>query len=256
MVQVLLLGGHGKIALHMTRILASHSHKITSIIRNPDHAKEIQDLYPQNPSLINPVVTSIEETDLEGAKDLMKGVDWVIWSAGAGGKGAPERTKLVDEVAAKRFITAALASPSVKKFLMVSASISRQSPASYWDDADRTTYERGWKALAAYCEAKLAADEFLYDESRKAIESGARKEKWVDINLRPGTLSDEPGTGKVDLGRSKVAGKISREDVAGVAVELLEKEDGGALWIDLLEGSESIGAAVDRVVAGRITSRE
>ncbi|KAF5361370.1 hypothetical protein D9757_011358 [Collybiopsis confluens] len=225
-------------------------------LANVEHVEE-KDLYPQNPSLIKPVVASIEETDVEGAKELMKDIDWVVWSAGAGGKGGVERTKAVDEDAAKRFITAAISSPSVKKFLMVSASISRRSPASYWDDADQNTFDKGWKAIGDYCAAKLAADEFLFDESRKAVESGERKGKgWVDICLRPGTLSDVPATGKVDLGKSKVAGSIPREDVAAVGVELLEKENGGGLWVDLIAGEESIAAAVDRVVAGRITSRE
>ncbi|KAF9063831.1 hypothetical protein BDP27DRAFT_1384857 [Rhodocollybia butyracea] len=244
MVQVLLLGGHGKVALRMTRLLATHNHKITSIIRNPDHAQEIRDQYPENPSSINLVVSSIEDTDEEGAKKLMDGIDWVVWSAGAGGKGGPERTKAVDEIAAKRFIKASLDAPSVKKFLMVSASSSRRAPASYWEEDDKATFKRAWEMIGVYCEAKTVADEYLYEESRKSTKSG-----WVDICLRPGALSDSSATGKVDLGRAKLAGNITRQDVAAVAVELLEKENGGGLWIDLIGGSEPIAAAVDRVVS-------
>jgi len=235
----------------MTKILAAHSHKITSIIRNPDHSNDIRATYPDDPSLINPVVASIEETDEEGAKNLMKNIDWVVWSAGAGGKGGPERTKAVDEIAAKRFIKAAISAPSVKKFLMVSASTSRRTPASYWDDNDKAAFKRTWETIGVYSEAKTAADEYLYDESRKA-----EKSHWVDICLRPGALSDNPATGKVDLGRAKASGSIPREDVAAVAVELLEKEDGGGLWIDLIGGEEDIASAVDKVVSQRITSRE
>ncbi|KAE9385328.1 NAD dependent epimerase/dehydratase [Gymnopus androsaceus JB14] len=253
MVQVLILGGHGKVALHMTKILAAHSHKVTSIIRNPDHSKEIRDLHPEDSSLINPVVASIEETDEEGAVNLMKDIDWVVWSAGAGGKGGPERTKAVDEIAAKRFIKAAITAPSVKKFLMVSASSSRRAPASYWNDQDKAVFKKAWEAIGVYCEAKTVADEYLYTESRKC-QSG--KSDWVDICLRPGALSDSPGTGKVDLGRAKLAGSVPREDVAAVAVDLLEKENGGGLWIDLIGGEEPIATAVDRVVSQRITSRE
>ncbi|KAF9064982.1 hypothetical protein BDP27DRAFT_1298592 [Rhodocollybia butyracea] len=251
MVQVLLLGGHGKVALHMTKLLAARNHKITSIIRNSDHAQDIRNQYPENPELINPVVSSIEDADEEGAKKLMDGIDWVVWSAGAGGKGGPERTKAVDEIAAKRFIKASLAAPSVKKFLMVSASSSRRSPASYWDEDDKAALKRTWEMMGVYCEAKTAADEYLYDESRKSTKS-----EWVDICLRPGGLSDSPGTGKVNLGKVKLTGNITRQDVAAVAVELLEKENGGGLWIDLIGGSESIAAAVDKVVSERITSKE
>ncbi|GAW07917.1 nad dependent epimerase dehydratase family protein [Lentinula edodes] len=154
----------------------------------------------------------------------MKGVEWVIWSAGAGGKGGPERTKAVDEIAAKRFIKAALLAPSVTKFLM-----------------------KTWDSIGVYSEAKTVA----YDESRKSS-----KPIWVDICLRPGSLSDSHGTGKVDLGKAKLVGSVPREDVAAVAVELLEKETGGGLWVDLIGGSEPISSAVERVVSQRITSRE
>ncbi|KAJ3787210.1 hypothetical protein GGU11DRAFT_746627 [Lentinula aff. detonsa] len=251
MVRVLVLGGHGKVALQMTKILAAHNHKVTSVIRNPDHTKDIIDQYPENPSLIHPVMASIEETDEEGAKKLMEGIQWVVWSAGAGGKGGPERTKAVDEIAAKRFIKAALLAPSVTKFLMVSASSSRRSPASYWTESDIGTFKKTWESIGVYSEAKTVADEYLYDESRKSP-----KLNWVDICLRPGSLSDKPGTGKVDLGKAKLGGSVPREDVAAVAVELLEKENGGGLWVDLIGGSEPIGQAVERVVSQRITSRE
>ncbi|KAL0575586.1 hypothetical protein V5O48_006402 [Marasmius crinis-equi] len=257
MARILLLGGHGKVALHMTRILASRNHTVTSIIRNPDHAEEIQALAPDSSKkhLINPVVASIEEADDETAKKLMENIDWVIWSAGAGGKGGDERTKAVDEVAAKRFIAAAIAAPSPTKFLMVSMVASRRSPASYWSQKDIEAYEATWKAIPAYSEAKTVADEFFWTESRKV------QKKWQDICLRPGTLSDDPATGKVDLGRSKAYGKISREDVAAVAVELLEQSDDASknaagLWIDLVGGDEPTAKAAERVLKEKVTARD
>ncbi|KAJ8092850.1 hypothetical protein PM082_023483 [Marasmius tenuissimus] len=261
MARILLLGGHGKIALQMTKILASRNHTVTSIIRNPDHAEEIRALAPDSSKrdLIKPVVASIEEADDEVAKKLMENIDWVIWSAGAGGKGGKERTKAVDEVAAKRFIAAAMAAPSPTKFLMVSANCSRRKPASYWSEKDKEAFEGAWKAIPDYCEAKTEADEFLFNESRKFVQGG--RKKWQDICLRPGTLSDDPAKGKVDLGRAKAYGKVPRDDVAAVAVELLEQSDdenknAGGLWIDLIAGDESIGEAVGRVLKEKITSRD
>ncbi|KAK1230910.1 hypothetical protein PQX77_005988 [Marasmius sp. AFHP31] len=282
MARILLLGGHGKIALQMTKILASRNHTVTSIIRNPDHAEEIRALAPDSSKrdLVKPVVASIEEADDEAAKKLMENIDWVIWSAGtiahfagkleswvdpplrftgAGGKGGKERTKAVDEVAAKRFIAAAMAAPSPTKFLMVSANCSRRKPASYWSEKDKEAFEGAWKAIPDYCEAKTEADEFLFNESRKFVQGGGKK--WQDICLRPGTLSDDPAKGKVDLGRAKAYGKVPRDDVAAVAVELLEQSDdesknAGGLWIDLIAGDEPIGEAVGRVLKEKITSRD
>jgi hypothetical protein len=90
----------------------------------------------------------------------------------------------------------------------------------------------------------------LYHESR-----AIKKQDFEDICLRPGTLTDEPGTGKVDLGKSS-AGSVSREDVARVALELLERGGAGGLWLDLATGNEDIKEAVERCVKERVTSRE
>lgn len=132
MVHALILGGHGKIALHLTKILADRSHNVTSIIRNPHHGAAISAISP----LVVPRAESLEDATDASAEAMMDGVDWVIWSAGAGGKGGKERTKAVDELAAKRFIAAAIRAPSVKRFLMVSACCARRSPASWWDQQD------------------------------------------------------------------------------------------------------------------------
>ncbi|KAF9269299.1 NAD(P)-binding protein [Marasmius fiardii PR-910] len=258
MARILLLGGHGKIAMKMTQILAARNHTVTSIIRNPDHADEIRALASDSHH-INPVVASIEEADDDSAKKLMENIDWVIWSAGAGGKGGKERTKAVDEVAAKRFITAAIASPTPTKFLMVSANSSRRSPASYWAEKDKEIFKKSWEAIPDYCEAKTVADEFLWTESRKAVSKGEKK--WQDICLRPGRLIDEAGTGKVDLGRAKLYPSVPRDDVAAVAVKLLERsdaenKDSAGLWIDLISGDEPIVDAVDRVLINKVSSRE
>lgn len=117
------------------------------------------------------------------------------------------------------------------------------------------TFNGGWKAIPVYCEAKFQADEFLWDESRKLESSGGKKVGWEDIHLRPGALNDQPATGKVDLGRARAKGGVTREDVADVAVRLLLKGDSGGLWIDLVNGEEPTQEAVDRVIRDRVSSR-
>lgn len=174
---------------------------------------------------------------------------------GAGGKGGAERTIAVDQEAAKKYIAASIAAPSVSKFLTVSASIARHNPAPYWNEDDIATFKGGWKAIPTYCEAKLKADEFLYDESRKLENNGGKKVGWEDIHLRPGMLSDKPATGKVDLGRARARGEVTRNDVADVAVRLLQKGGAKGLWIDLVNGEELAQEAVDRVVRDKVTSR-
>src|SRR5690606_6074688 len=83
MPNVLLLGGHGKVALQLTRILAQNGHTITSVIRNPDHIPDIKSAAGAGKeSAVTPLVASMEESTDESAKELVsKGFDWVIWSA-------------------------------------------------------------------------------------------------------------------------------------------------------------------------------
>lgn len=104
------------------------------------------------------------------------------------------------------------------------------------------------ETMPAYYQAKLAADELL------TVLGEARKD-FQYIDLRPGALTDEAPTGKVQLGKTKARGTVSRADVADVAVQLLES-DRARGWFDLLNGEEEVGVAVERVVAEAVNSME
>lgn len=127
-------------------------------------------------------------------------------------------------------------------FLLVSYIGSRRGRAPWWSNSD-WTYTQGVNegALKNYHSAKLAADEALTAAAKK------RGNGFRGIVLRPGTLTDEPASGKVNLGKTKARGSVAREDVARVADGLLERARGGA-WLDLLEGEEDLGDAVKRVI--------
>ncbi|CAZ83228.1 unnamed protein product [Tuber melanosporum] len=244
MVNVLVLGGHGKIAQIISKILAQKGHQITSVIRDPSQSSMVESLQRN----VAPLVSSLEESTPSSIRKEMENINWVVWSAGAGGKGGPQRTKAVDEIAAKKYIDAAVETPSVDTFLMVSASVARRVSASWWDESGVETYKGGWDTIGAYCEAKTAADEYLYEVGRKW---GIR-----DICLRPGRLSDDPATGLVSLGRCKATGEVARGDVADVAVRLLESDVVGGLWIDMIGGDKKVEEEVSRVVRDKVTAKE
>lgn len=169
--------------------------------------------------------------------------DYVVWSAGAGGKGGAERTFAVDRDACIAFARAAAATQSVSKFLVVSYIGSRRAKAPWWTDADWTaTQEVNNGALKNYHLAKVAADEALTALGKK------RGKGFAAISLRPGTLSDEVEEGKIVIGKIGARGKVRRSDVARVTVELLER-DVGSCWLDLLEGTEEIKEAVGKCVS-------
>ncbi|KAL8812403.1 MAG: hypothetical protein Q9200_001053 [Gallowayella weberi] len=246
--RVLLLGGHGKVSLFLTPLLVSRSWHVTSVVRDPAQSGDILSTVKDFPDkLIDVLVSSLE--DVKSKTDAQQIInqsrpDFVVWCAGAGGRGGLSRTQAVDRDSCRSFIQAAADTPSITKFLLISYIGSRRAKAPWWTEDDwRSTQEVNNGALKDYHPAKLASDECL-----TAIAS--RRKDLQAIVLRPGVLTDDDGTGKVSMGKTKARGSISRADVAGVAAELLDSEARG--WVDLLEGDESIKDAVGRVIRDKV----
>lgn len=165
---ILLIGGHGKVALLAQPLLVDAGHHVFSVIRNPDHVDDVE----QTGAV--PVVADVEELGAEALADLMEGIDTVIWSAGAGG-GSEERTYAVDEEAAIRSMDAAQA-VGVRNYIMV----------SYWGARkDHDVPEDN--SFVHYANAKATADAYLRSTDLD----------WVI--LKPGTLTMEPA-GKAYFG--------------------------------------------------------
>ncbi|KAF9885667.1 hypothetical protein FE257_012649 [Aspergillus nanangensis] len=255
--QVLLLGGHGKVALHLTPLLLNRGWTVSSVIRNPDHEKEILALGSGRKGKLNVLVSSLDDVKSDAdAKKIIDTVspDYVVWSAGAGGKGGPERTFAIDDRAAKHFLAASYNTPSVTKFLLVSWLGSRRVHPSWMSDEDWASIQNVFNnVLPAYAKAKLEADEYmtaLAARRKKQVQDGVAG-ALQSINLRPGTLTDEPATGRVSLGKTRGAGKVTREDVAIVADRLLARADTDG-WYDLLNGEEGVNEAVERVAREKV----
>ncbi|KAJ5739293.1 hypothetical protein N7533_012077 [Penicillium manginii] len=256
--QVLLLGGHGKIALKLTPLLLNRAWNVTSVVRNPDHESEILALGQGRKGKLNVLVSSLEDVkNVADAQKILDAVtpDYVVWSAGAGGKGGPASTIAIDQEAAKHFMTASFATSKVTKFLMVSYLGSRKKqphwiPDDQWAGIVRTNTE----ILPTYAKAKQEADEYMTALAalRKKNPVGA----FQAINLRPGILTDEPATRKVELGKTpKGRGSVTREDVAIVADQLLARDDTEG-WIDLVNGDVPVEEAVEKVASEKIDAVE
>ncbi|GAQ43291.1 hypothetical protein AtubIFM55763_003387 [Aspergillus tubingensis] len=251
--QVLLLGGHGKVALQLTPLLLARSWNVTSVIRNAEHENEILALGKGAKGKLNVLLSSLDDVKSDAdAKNILDRVspDYVVWSAGAGGKGGPARTHAIDEVAAKHFLSASFSHPSVRKFLLVSWIGSRRKQPTWLSDDEWAGLQNVfYNVLPAYAKAKLEADEYMtaLAAARKKLVAAGAAQPLQAINLRPGTLTDTPATRKVDLGKTKKGrANVSREDVAIVADALLARDDVDG-WLDLLEGEEDVDVAVERV---------
>jgi uncharacterized protein YbjT (DUF2867 family) len=93
--------------------------------------------------------------------------------------------------------------------------------------------ERWSQAMRPYYEAKAAAD-------RRVMDSG------LDYTIvRPGMLTDDPGTGQVQAAeRLETSGSVTRDDVAAVLVECLAADNTVGKGFDLLGGETPIADAV------------
>jgi uncharacterized protein YbjT (DUF2867 family) len=185
---VVIAGGHGKIALHLEKLLADSGHRVSALIRNRDHDTDVREAGAE------PVICDLEqETDIS---HYVSGADAVVFAAGAGPGSGPERKRTVDFEGAVKLIEAARRA-GVKRYVIVS-SIGADDPAG------------GGEQMRPYLEAKADAD-------RAVAESGL---DWTIV--RPGSLTDDPGTGLVAATTDMSArGPIPREDVARVLAAVL-----------------------------------
>lgn len=191
MARILLIGGHGKVALLAEPMLVAAGHHVTAVIRNPQHEPAVRAAGAE------PLVADVETFDTEQLTNLVSGNDVAIWSAGAGG-GDPERTFAVDRDAAIRSIDAAVAA-GVRRYLMV----------SYFGAGPDHGVDPG-DGFYAYAEAKAAADAHL---------QGSGLDYTI---LAPSALTLDEPTGRIDT-TADAAASVSRADVAAViAAAVLE----------------------------------
>lgn len=238
----------------LTPLILSRSWHLTSVIRDAAQESAITSLGENQPGKLDVLVSDIEGIKTQGqAQSIIDSTSptYVVWSAGAGGKGGPERTLAIDRDACIAFINAAAATLDVSKFLVVSYVGSRRSKASWWTDVDwAATQEANNGVLKNYFPAKLAADECLISLASQ------RQSGFTGISLRPGTLTEVEGKGTVALGKTAARGAVRRGDVARVAMALLENETVRTCWLDLLEGSEEVEDAVERCVREQVDTAD
>src|SRR4051794_32582003 len=180
---VAIAGGHGKIALHLERLLSQSGHGVCGLIRNRAHEAAV------HAAGAEPVLCDMEAVD--DLAPFIDGADAVVFAAGAGPGSGPERKKTVDLGGALKLLDAARRT-GARRYLIVS-SIGADDPSA------------GSEQMRPYLEAKAEADERLAESDLD----------WTIV--RPGRLTNDPGTGRVTLTTDmSVRGDIPRADVARV----------------------------------------
>lgn len=210
--RITIIGGHGKVALLLAPLLVEAGHTVTSVIRNPDHAGDVEATGAQA------LVEDIETLDRAAIKGLIGGEDLVVWSAGAGG-GSPARTYAVDRDAAIRTIDAC-EQAGVPRFIMVSYVTSGR------DDVPADS------SFGPYAEAKAAADAHL----------GKSSLNWNIVG--PGQLTTDEPSGRIEVGDHVTEGKTSRANVALVIAHLVGREDLRGATLPFVDGDVPIEEAL------------
>ncbi|MBH1935106.1 NAD(P)H-binding protein [Streptomyces sp. AV19] len=218
--RIVIAGGHGQIALRLERLLAARGDEVSGVIRRTEQAGDLLAAGAE------PVVCDLESASVEDIARHLEGADAAVFAAGAGPGSGTARKDTVDRAAAVLFADAAEAA-GVRRFVVVSAMGADREPPAGTDPV-----------FATYLRAKGAADADV--RSRAGLD-------WTV--LRPGRLTDEPGTGLVALGETGY-GEVTRDDVAAVLAALLEEPGTVGRTLELIGGTTPVGEAVRAAAEG------
>lgn len=217
MSNVIIVGGHGKVAQLATPLLVEAGHKVTSIIRNSDQEDAIKQLGA------TPLLLDIETSNQDDLAKAFAGQDAVVWAAGAGG-GNPDRTYAVDRDAAIASMDAAQGANAMRYIIISYLGSSLEHGVS--EDS----------AFYPYAQSKALADEHLMDSDLH----------WTILG--PGSLTLEDPSGKIRrVGRMSddVLGEndnkdTSRANVANAIAAALGSEKSVNNIVDFVDGDTPI----------------
>jgi uncharacterized protein YbjT (DUF2867 family) len=210
--RIAIAGGHGKIALRLAKIVSERGDEVVALIRNPDHADDVRQAGAE------PAVVDLEHASDDDVAEAIAGSDAVVFAAGAGPGSGPARKETMDYGGAVRLIAAAKQA-GISRYVIVSSM--GADPDAPGDDT-----------FSVYLRAKGRADD-------------AVRSSGLDATVvRPGGLTNDPGTGRVSLGENLRSGQVPRDDVAAVLTAVLDSTNTIGKTVDLVSGDRPIAEAV------------
>ena len=213
--RVAIAGGHGQIALRLAKLLSARGDQVVALIRNPEHAADVQHAGAEA------AVVDLEHASEEEVTEAITGADAVVFAAGAGPGSGPARKETMDYGGAVKLVAAARQA-GIRRYLIVS---------SMGADPDAS----GEDTFSVYLRAKGRADD-------------AVRASGLDATVvRPGGLTDDPGTGRVRVGEKLPRGQVTRDDVAAVLVAVLDAPNTIGRTFDLVGGETPLADAVAAV---------
>ncbi|WP_163971096.1 SDR family oxidoreductase [Oceanobacillus halotolerans] len=215
--KVLVVGANGQIGKHLVSFIQdSDSLKAKAMIRKAEQATYFKDLGAET------ALVDLED-DIEPIAKAAEDVDAIVFTAGSGPHTGKDKTIMIDLDGAVKTIEAAKKA-GVKRFVMISSF-----------DTRRQAIQDAPESFAPYVAAKHYADEWL---------------KRTDLDytiIHPGGLTNDEGTGKVNIATDVEIDKVPREDIARVIVASLENEKTIGKEFQVVKGSTPVKDAVDAI---------
>jgi uncharacterized protein YbjT (DUF2867 family) len=215
--RVVVAGAHGQVARRLGRLLSARGDTVVGIVRNPDHRADLED------DGVQPAVLDLEQASVHEVAELVRGADAVVFAAGAGPGSGEARKHSVDHGAAVKLADAAERA-GVRPYLLVSSMGVEQARHGTPQGVD--------PVFAVYLQAKLRAEDQILP--RPALDTTI---------VRPGRLTDDPGTGRVTRAHGVGYGEIPRDAVAAVLAEILHTGASNDV-VELVGGDTPVADAV------------
>jgi uncharacterized protein YbjT (DUF2867 family) len=215
-VDVAIAGGHGQVARRLARLLVERGDRVRGLIRNPDHADDLR------ADGSEPVACDLERDSTAAIAEAIGGADAVVFAAGAGPGSGAERKFTMDRDGAIKLLDAAV-SAGVTRYVIVSSVGADNPPA-------------GDEVFAVYLRAKAEADAAVVQSDRD----------WTVV--RPGILTDHPGSGRVRVQASPIRAEVTRDDVAAVLAAVLAEPRSAGLTLYVVGGDDPVEEALAGVL--------
>jgi uncharacterized protein YbjT (DUF2867 family) len=213
------IGAAGGVGRRLSAMLVQRGDQVTGMHRRPEQAETISS------TGATPVTGDLIEDTVDDLADRMHEHDAVVFSAGAHGTGA-DQTTLIDGQGLEKAADAA-ARAGVRRFVLVSV-----FPDAGRDRDTPDTFEH-------YMRVKKTAD----------VHVAQTDLDWLIV--RPGTLVDEPGNGRVSAGPAIEYGDVSRDDVAAFIAAALADPALSRAVVELTDGPVPVADAVRGVAEGQ-----
>lgn len=213
--KVLIVGANGQIGKQLVKLINEEDkHTARAMVRKEEQVSQFEEMG------VETALASLEGS-VDELAEAAKGCDAIVFTAGSGGNTGYDKTLLIDLDGAAKTIEAA-EKAGVDRFIMVSAI--QANHRDKWSEA-----------IKPYYAAKHSADRMLENSSLNYT------------IVRPGGLTNDPGTDKIKAAENLERGFIPREDVAKTLYAVLDKENTYKRAFDLVSGDEDPEMAVQKI---------